>query len=992
MKNLYSKVVSLLSVVIMLFAIITFSGNEKVFAVSTMTWKEITPSSANTGQTPINACNPVIGTGYSTPMYDSYSYYNQQVAIDEVTTAGKRITHLFIVIPKYYGYAPSTYGFARIFHSSDNGVTWNGIEPYTYSKITGGSDISGCRQAGLKVITPTIGYWTSSNGSKWYGKLFLFTNNNNTTALYSGNMSRASLFRYDGIGVSPTGASVTDANDNWTPIAQNITSIGGITTMGTGAYYPSYWAYSPGSMVFWEMFNGKLYILLYNYLGNLTTIKANSGSTASQIYNRFTYCLFVYNGDLFATTPASGSTNGLFALAWQSPEETLYYGGYTPPVAFAMKAYTYAGTKYLIMSTASGVYYTYNATYYNYQYGVRIFVLKILSGDTLTTVGVGTEPTTGWRGELAYPMTDTTFITYIPGSPLCFEVFNGYLYAGFGTGLSSTYPSNCANKVLMRVQDVTKDLSRIANWQQCGAMVAGTVTQIQGVTALCNFKDTVLYIGGSYVYPTSPQSYKGRLWSTTGGASVPLNYTLEEDTWTTSFAYFYMFNDIYVSSVGIMVSFFRGSTTSTEPYGYRYFSNFITPPSAKIIVNPNPVVEEVGTANSFNFKLIPAWGWGNGNISLAMTLPPDIYLMPGDAPDNNAFLTATYPMNGNIVNLNPALRSSLSAVVNIPLNVRVTATDLSTGNVITYIFQIIIKPQTPGFSASVSPVSTQIAQGDCEKYTVDITSRYDFARDVIVNLVWTSPPPSGDVSFKWEVSPYINKYLSETSVNVRLRKNMTTRYFFTACTTSSTSLGTYGLRAIFISGSIVKYVDLTVIIVKQPASFTITPVPAIFKLVPGGTATYRVKIESTNGYVGVVSLSLESIPPRADLVSFYAENPPPLYPDNYVELTLSNPIAYADLEVLTYASYIGTDGHLVAGTPSGVHYIKVNGEGDGFDEDGNHITPTAYGYAGMQVFAQLEDMKTPTYDTKGMVLLLMAILGSSIFAFKSIDLSKYNKC
>jgi len=325
------------------------------------------------------------------------------------------------------------------------------------------------------------------------------------------------------------------------------------------------------------------------------------------------------------------------------------------------------------------------------------------------------------------------------------------------------------------------------------------------------------------------------------------------------------------------------------------------------------------------------------------------------------------------------------------MNIRMTVTDLNTGDVYVYNFGIIVKPQTPGYTASVSPISTQVAQGDCQEYTVDITSRFGYERDVLINLVWTSAPPSGDVTFEWKTSPYIIQHISDTSVNVRTRQNMTTRYFFTACTTSSTSLGTYYLRAVFISGSIIRNVDLTFQVIRQPSTFLITPIPAVNKVVPGGTATYQVKIESLNGYVGYVNLSLDSIPQTTDVIKFMATNPLGFLPDNYVELTLSDPVAYADLELQTYASYYNSSGVLVKGTPSGMFYVKVTGEGDGFDYDGNPTTPTSYGLAGLQIFSQIDEMKTPSLDLKGMVLLLMGILGTTIVAVKRADSKNHFK-
>jgi hypothetical protein len=78
---------------------------------------------------------------------------------------------------------------------------------------------------------------------------------------------------------------------------------------------------------------------------------------------------------------------------------------------------------------------------------------------------------------------------------------------------------------------------------------------------------------------------------------------------------------------------------------------------------------------------------------------------------------------------------------------------------------------------------------------------------------------------------------------------------------------------------------------------------------------------------------------------------------------------------------------LIQGTPSGLHYIKVVGEGQGFDPDGNPVTPTAFGIAGLHIFQQIEDMKTPSFTFWGMILILIGIFGvvASLLRKKKIE-------
>ena len=93
------------------------------------------------------------------------------------------------------------------------------------------------------------------------------------------------------------------------------------------------------------------------------------------------------------------------------------------------------------------------------------------------------------------------------------------------------------------------------------------------------------------------------------------------------------------------------------------------------------------------------------------------------------------------------------------------------------------------------------------------------------------------------------------------------------------------------------------------------------------------------------------------------------------ELTLSQPFAFAILEIKTYPTYRDTEGNLIQGTSSGLHYIKVVGEGQGIDPEGNIVIPTVYGLAGLQIFQQIEDMKTPSFTFWGMILILIGIFG-----------------
>ncbi|HPO29305.1 MAG TPA: hypothetical protein PLD35_04745, partial [Caldisericia bacterium] len=887
----------------------------------------ITPHSTNT--------SPAMQT------YDyNYNPYSSFAELIETKPDGKKVTHWFIGLScYYYSYNP---GVGAIYHSIDMGSSWNLMSPSNWSSYS----YDGSCQLSLKTVDHT---WTDSNGSSWNGKLLVYANNRYTeyseSLYYSYRMYRPSVYRYDGNG--------TDSL--WTPL---LTDLPGY---GTGFQYAYYWSYGYGSKTFIEEFNGKLYIVAYQFVGM---------DPSNTYYSLFKVSVFRYDGDQFAQTPPSSSSS--WTRTWQSPSAYQRYYYYGPPTAYAFKKHIYAGTNYLFLSTSSTSN-IWDYPLYQYQYG----------------------------GALYRTINGTSFDSYIipsysynpPGAPLCFESFKGYLYAGFGC-----YDSY-GQYHLYRVSNVSGNLSSLA-WENCGPVSDSGRTLINAAMALAKTKtkdpggsivDNKLYVGGYCgQYEYAPQfRYINSLFSTEGlnaggTTTVPLKFKLEEDEWLNKYQWMYCTYDIFSSSMGLVVSTYTYYWNA--PYYYRYFHIFNAPPSLEIDHEPKPVINERGTYTQFTIWMTPIGGFGPGDIRIELELPLNVFVPRKDAdgnviPENLPFLSMSWPMNGNPLTLTPIIKSTLSAPLGI-FDAKLIVTDLTLGITVEYLFKIQIIPPKPGFTSLVMPSYAQVFRGDCQRFTVDITTRNDFDRNVIINIVWITAPPSDDVTINWERSPLIYDYISDTSVEVRTRRNMGTRYFFTACTTDNTTLGTYKFRVTFMSGSIYKYVDVTFVVLRPPATFSITPVPATAKVVPGGSAYYRVKIESKNGYVGFIALSLQNLPQPTDITTFKAESPPSGYPDNYVELTLSQPFTYAILEIKTYATYRDTGGNLIQGTPSGLHYIKVVGEGQGFDPDGNPVTPTAFGIAGLHIFQQIEDMKTPSFTFWGMILILIGIFGSITILLK----------
>jgi len=950
MNYLSRRVIScFLMLLILTFSLFSFVKLDTAEAVSKLKWTEISIK------------NPPFAQSYDA----YYSRYCQTAELTETKSNGKKVRHLFQVNPGYYYYyVESSYGGPLVLHSNDDGSNWNKIIPPQWNQGVAPTYYRhGGFQIGLEVAKVP---WTDENGSIWDGRLFLYCNNDQQQPIEGRYMYRPSIYRYDGNG----------STTKWVTVTSDIPGY------GTGTSYAPYAYYADGGYSYkahiryfkpTPLSSGKLYIVAYKYTRYVT-------------YAYYRICLLRYKNDPFGST--SPNDPSLWEELWQSPEYYISYSYYTPKVIYTFKTYEQtSGSNYIFITTPSR---TTSNLDYPYQQGAYSGCYIYRSSD-------------GGSSFTEFGITSTS-TTYLPGAPLCMEFYKNYLYAGF------SYSGQTAHGKIYRIPINTAltatNLQLIAaGWQNCGvnyyiddpSLPTSYPTYPYTNTSCGIFAMGVrggkLYFGGHYNYFDVTNRIPGRtgyiywmpLWSTEGVDKngldqVPLKFTLEEDEWRTPtktyYNYTYHIFEIFPYSKGLMVSFYSSDTNVTQ-YRYRYFHTFYSPPSVSVTHSPVPTRIELGTSLQINFMLVRIGAFGSGNVKVRLSLPENIFLkvkddygneIPGSKPFKEGAPSGPFQSI-----YSPTIEATLAANIGFQ-NATFIIIDEVLDMEVTYNFVIQVVPPSPGFTPSVSPSYKQVFRGDCAKFTVDITSRNDFANNVIINIIWVSAPPSDDVTFEWERNVLISNYISDTSVDVRVRKNATSRYFLNLCTTENTSLGTYYFRVAFISGSIYKYVDVTLNIAPQPATFSIIPDPNVVKVVPGGSAYYRVKIESKNGYVGFVALSLQNIPLHTDITDFRAESPLG-YTNNYVELTLTQPFAYAILEIKTYATYRDTEGNLIQGTSSGLHYIKVVGEGQGFDPEGNPVTPTAHGLAGLQVFQQIEDMKTPSFTFWGMILILIGIFG-----------------
>lgn len=951
MNNLTTKISCFLIATVVIFSLFNFAP-ENANAVSNQKWVNITPTQSNV--------TPPLRS------YDGmYSYYASVAEVLETKPDGTEVYHLFLANSGYYYYylQQPSYGGPLVLHSANDGESWNKIIPPQWKHgLPPDYWLQGGHQISLKVIPHE---WTDANGSKWSGKVFLYCNSGTPQPIQSGQrMYRPSVYRYDGDG---SGA-------DWIPLAKAIPGYG--TGGGYTTYMPYYYL---GHKAHFEYFEGSLYILTYQYLGLLGSPPAGGMSQ----YAGFKIVLLKYNSDLFAATPLT-EDNGAWIKTWESPIYAAYTSFYCPKYAFTLKTIEDKanGRNYLILSTQSTSRTEYAQRWYSsedyYPYyqgfaGGMFYISK--DGSTFN--------------QFSIPYNSNS--TYLPGSPLSVEVFKGYLYAGFGTHTSDRTRGYLYRLKLENLENsltIGDNLSLRQYWENCGRIDPRyeTGSYYYGIMALgksyTRVGDTTvehkLIFGGQYYYVSPPGKYWNPLWSTEGGDTVPLSFKVEEDEWT-GYMYIYQIYDIYPYSKGTLVTFFNSQYMSQ--YGYRYYHVMFAPPFADINYTPKPVVNERGTYSQIIFTVLPIGAFGWKDVRVRIELPENIFLPykdAGGAPVNEEFYAPSIPFTNQ---LTAVIKTSLATRVGM-YNCKFIITDLNFNVTVEITFIIQVRPPKSGFSTLITPSYTTVSQGECQKFSVDITTRNNFDKNVIIDITWLTAPPSNDITFNWDRSSLIYDYISDKSVGARTRKNIGTRYFFSACTTDDTTLGTFQFRVTFVGGGIFDYQDVTFIVVRPPAAFSIISVPATEKVVPGGSAAYRIKIESRNGYIGFVALSLQDIPLHADIVDFKAENPPPGHLDNYVELTLSQPVAWVILEVKTYATYRDTGGNLIQGTPSGLHYIRVVGEGQGFDPDGNTVTPTVYGIAGLQVFQQIEDMKTPSFTFWGMILILIGIFGVVVSLLK----------
>jgi hypothetical protein len=929
-------------------------------ATNTNAWQEITTRKINT--------TPALGDNdYQYLGQPGYAKYTSFADLIETKSDGSKVFHYFVAIPLAYAYSGITAG--SIYHSSDQGKTWNKINPSQ-------SNWGGSIRTGLNAINQT---WIDGNGSQWNKKLFLLTNNKDFFGYQWWDAYanfRPSLYRYDGNGL----------DSNWKELWTDNTLYTAGNAMGSFPF-----TYGYGSRMFMEELNGQLFFVIYyknsstywdgNY--RIRIMRSNTTSLQQLVTNpTITWSFdtipvnyvtsnygppivyaFKKAGDyLFLSTcmnnnPSQNveSSSGLFfrsnpgGIGWtQAPSPSApigYAGGINRNTGngtgqFQLRigadwytAYYNSNTKFFAWGWDYSwyiVWYSWGGAtggYWQYWFQNSNVMYKYSSINS-TTKQV-------WVTDVA---NSSSYQNLSGGpSPLSLEYFKGYLYAGYGNGATAK----------LRRTNVFAGTTGLdhSTWTDCGAITAPDDTNVNrqqsyAVTTLgkTSFRDNTgtmqdanLYIGGAQ--SNSPWSTGfGALFFTqgfdsTGADAVPLKYQILEDEWRytkispiggSSYRnQIYDFYNVYPGSLGLIVQF-CASTNRPAGDGFgsgwnqRKFHVYNAPPSCDIKVNPEPVINERGTDSDVNFQFIPIGGYGPGNVKITFTSPNNNIYLPTKDSDNqpiNQQFNKSIPMNGSTLNITAKIRSTPAATVKKYL-LKVTIEDLVLGIKIDRYFEFIIVYPKPGFTVGVSPSLFDLYQGDCpinqccsdscKMVNVDLISRNDFEDNVVAGIVWINQPPSQDVTLKWKQSSFVYDFIDDKTIEAITRKNIGTRYQLQVNVTPNTTVGTWKFKIFFISGLLKRSQTVTFTVAPAKPGIKITSNPPVIRVVPGGIASYRLMIESTNGFVGKVNLTLQNLPPNVTVITYKAELPPLGYADNYVEISPGHP-AYANLVVQTYS-------------------------------------------------------------------------------------------
>ncbi|TMI56031.1 hypothetical protein E6H15_02085 [Candidatus Bathyarchaeota archaeon] len=265
-----------------------------------------------------------------------------------------------------------------------------------------------------------------------------------------------------------------------------------------------------------------------------------------------------------------------------------------------------------------------------------------------------------------------------------------------------------------------------------------------------------------------------------------------------------------------------------------------SPPDFTISANPTNQTVPAGSTAKSQIVLSSVNGFG-GTISLTTSPPPLCVSCPG------------WTINPSSVTLSPGgtVASTLTfyTYAGSPAStwvVSVTGTSGSLSHSVSVAFTIVQSGSTSDFSMTANPNSLTIPAGSSGTSTIVVASLNGF--NGTVNL-YTSPSPlcpSLQCSY-WTISP----------TRVDLTPNSTAK---ATLTMYAGTLGGSGNVTVYGTSGNLSHSVVVSFKVSQPPDFTLTVIPSSSSVSRGGSTTFTVTINGTNGFNETVSLSASVSP------------------------------------------------------------------------------------------------------------------------------------
>jgi uncharacterized membrane protein len=248
------------------------------------------------------------------------------------------------------------------------------------------------------------------------------------------------------------------------------------------------------------------------------------------------------------------------------------------------------------------------------------------------------------------------------------------------------------------------------------------------------------------------------------------------------------------------------------------------PPDFTLSASPSSQAVLAGSSTTYSVTINPANGF-NGQVTLSVSG------LPGDA-------TGSFTPNPATATSTLSVATSVSTPAG---SYTLTITGVSGSLTRTTSITLVVSD----FTLSASPSSQMVTAGGSTTYSVTISPTNGFTGQVTLSV---SGLPS-DASGSFTPNP--------ATVSATL----------SVATSPSTAAGTYTLTITGVSGSLTRTTTVTLVV----SDFTLSASPSTQTVLAGGSTSYVVAINPTNGFTGQVTLSVSGLPGGA--TGSFAPNP-----------------------------------------------------------------------------------------------------------------------